>query len=220
MSEFGRKLAKIALEIKAIKLNPSSPFLWASGYQMPIYNDNRMLLGDFQHRKVVADGFVDLIKKLSLDIDVVAGTATAGIPPATSLADRIEKPLVYVRSSAKDHGLRNVIEGVLKPAQKVLMIEDLISTGGSSITAIEAIRESGGQITNCFSIFSYDLDEAMNQFQNINCKIDSLLTYDILLEEAVAQKYINEQELKLLQDWRLDPFNWGAKNGFPKKEKK
>lgn len=219
MSEHGRLLAKVALEIKAIKLSPQKPFLWASGYYMPIYNDNRMLLGNFEHRKIVASGFVDLISKLKLDIEVIAGTATAGIPPATSLADRLQKPLIYVRSAAKDHGLRNVIEGILQPGQKVLMIEDLISTGGSSITAIEGIREAGGKIENCFSIFSYDLNEALTQFQNISCKVNSLLTYDVLLEEAVAQNYINSQELELLQDWRKNPFSWGEKNGFAKVEK-
>lgn len=219
MSEYGRLLAKVALEIKAIKLNPQQPFLWASGYYMPIYNDNRMLLGNFEHRKIVAAGFVELVSKLKLDVEVIAGTATAGIPPATSLADCLQKPLIYVRSSAKDHGLRNTIEGILRSGQKVLMIEDLISTGGSSIAAIETIRESGGIIENCFSIFSYDLSEALTQFNSISCKVDSILTYDTLLEEAVAQKYINQRELELLQDWRKNPFSWGEKNGFPKVEK-
>lgn len=219
MSEHGRSLAKIALEIKGIKLNPQQPFLWASGYYMPIYNDNRMLLGNFEHRKIIASGFVDLISKLNLDVEVIAGTATAGIPPATSLADSLQKPLIYVRSSAKDHGLRNTIEGILLPGQKVLMIEDLISTGGSSVTAIEDIRGAGGKIENCFSIFSYGLNEAISQFNNISCKVNSLLTYDILLEEAVAQKYINQHEFELLQTWRENPFSWGEKNGFPKVEK-
>ncbi len=219
MSEYGKLLAKVALEIKAIKLNPKQPFLWASGYYMPIYNDNRMLLGNFEHRKIIASGFIDLISKLKLDVEVIAGTATAGIPPATSLADRLEKPLIYVRASAKDHGLRNTIEGILLPGQKVLMIEDLISTGGSSITAIEDIREAGGKIENCLSIFSYGLSEALKQFDQISCKVNSLLTYDLLLAEAQTQKYINQQELELLQDWRKNPFSWGEKNGFPKVEK-
>ena len=214
--EISEKLAEIALEIKAIKLQPDEPFTWASGYRMPIYNDNRMLLGDFEHRALIADGFQNLIKENNLNIEVVAGTATAGIPAAASLADKLKTPLIYVRKSEKDHGMQNRIEGVLHKGQNVLLIEDLISTGGSSISALEAIREAGGRVETCMSIFSYGFEKAKEGFEKVNSNYLSLLSFAGLLEVAIKKEYINSEQQALLEDWRKDPFGWGQKHGFPK----
>ena len=139
-----KQLAETTLAIGAFKLRPEDPFRWASGYYMPIYNDNRMLLGNASHRRLVSDGFAALIEENQLAFDVVCGTATAGIAPATTLADRLAKPLVYVRDKAKGHGMQNRVEGILNDGQTCLVIEDVISTGGSSVSAVEGVRESGG----------------------------------------------------------------------------
>lgn len=219
MNDIARILAEIALDIKAIKLSPAKPFVWASGYQMPIYNDNRLFLGNHRHRALIADGFLQLINENNLSPEVIAGTVTAGISPATTLADRLERPLIYVREKAKGHGLKNRIEGILAQGQKVLMIEDLVSTGGSSISAIEGVREAGGQVDVCCSIFSYGLDEANRQFEEIRCKLLPVLTYQKLLEVAIERKYISADEETLLREWRKNPFEWGDKHGFPKVQK-
>ena len=219
MPNFAQALALVALEIRAIKLSPKQPFTWASGYRMPIYNDNRMLLGDYKHRALVADGFVSLIAEHKIDFTVVAGTVTAGISPGTTLADRTQKPFIYVRDKAEGHGLQNRIEGILKPGERVLMIEDLISTGGSVISAIEGVRDAGGVVDYCFSIFSYGFEEAQKQFADIGVNLLSVLTFPDLLACAKAKAYISEEEEAMLADWRKDPFNWGEKNGFPKVEK-
>ncbi|MBP9837793.1 MAG: orotate phosphoribosyltransferase [Proteobacteria bacterium] len=216
MSNLSKKLANIALEINAIKLNLKQPFTWASGFKMPIYNDNRLLLCNSKYRQLISEGFAELIQQKGFQFDVIAGTATAGIPHATTLADRLEKPLIYVRSSKKGHGLNNQIEGIVHAGQKVLLIEDLVSTGGSSITAVNAIRDKGGIVDVCFSIFSYGFPEGEKCFEDAKCKFFSLLTFDVLLEEALKCNYIVGNDKAMLDEWRLDPFGWGAMNGFPK----
>ncbi len=232
VEEIGKELAKRGLEIKAIKLNPDKPFVWASGYQMPIYNDNRLFLGNSDDRGLVSDGFVDLIgyhregiSVLDVGYDVIAGTSTAGIPHATTLADRLMLPMVYIRDKPKSHGLKNQIEGIDAESdlsgKRVLLIEDLISTGGSSAKAVQAIRDANGECNNCYSIFDYGLDKAVQAFDSLDpkCNVRSLLTYDILLEVAKETGYLNKNQIKLLKDWREDPFGWGEKHGFPKVEK-
>lgn len=219
MSDIARELARVALEIKAIKLSPHAPFTWASGYRMPIYNDNRLLLSRPEYRALVASGFEAMAAAHGVAIDVVAGTSTAGIPHATTFADRIKKPLIYVRSAAKDHGLQNRIEGKLESGARALLIEDLISVGGSSVDALLAVRQAGAQINTCFAIFSYALDEATRKFNEADAQAFPLLTFDTLLREAIDQRYISEAEEKLLAAWREDPFSWGEKHGFPKIER-
>ena len=216
MQDYAKALAKIALEIKAIKLDPNTPFTWASGYRMPIYNDNRLLLGQFAHRSLIAEGFQNIIEQRRIEVEVIAGTSTAGISPGTSLADRLRLPFIYVRDKAKGHGMQNRIEGILIPGQRTLMVEDLVSTGGSSIEAIKAVREAEGALDNCLSIFSYGLEEATKQFESISCRLFPLLTFDVLLSTAVETSYINATEKKLLDSWREDPFGWGERHGFPK----
>lgn len=219
-SEIGARIAEIALDIRAIKLSPDDPFTWASGYRMPIYNDNRMFLGNAEHRATVARGLAALVAEHRLDPEVIGGTVTAGISPGTSLADRLGLPFVYVRDKAKGHGLHNRVEGILQPSQRVVMVEDLISTGGSSIDAILGIREAGGRCDSCVSIFSYGLEEADRRFEEIGCALFPLLTFPTLLEVAVRRRYLTEPQQQILAEWRTDPFGWGEKHGYPKVEKK
>ncbi len=224
MTNFDVALAEKSLSIKSIRLDTLHPFQWASGFFMPIYNDNRMHLVDHSSRKLIAHGFHSLIKEKEIKFDVVAGIATAGIPHATTLADLLEKPLIYIRDKPKDHGLRNQIEGIDSSSdlegKTALLIEDLVSTGGSTIKAIRAIRNASGKVKNVFSIFNYGFKETEQEFKNAECTLDSLVTYDLLLETAIKNEYIKKDQLENLKGWRLDPFNWGERHGFPKGEKK
>lgn len=223
MSRYGPKIAQAGLSINAIKLSPEKPFLWASGYQMPIYNDNRMFLFYPEHVDLISSGFKNLIITENLPHDVIAGTSTAGISWGANLARDLRRPLTYIRDKPKDHGLKNQIEGL--DAEKdyegrnVLVIEDLISTGGSSARAVQAVRNANGRANHCVSIFSYGLDAALGEFEKIvpGCQVHSLLTYDILLQVAKEEGYITQENLKMLEEWRADPSGWGEKHGFPKK---
>ena len=212
--KFSEEIAKISIETGAIQLNPETPFLWASGYRMPIYNDNRLLLGNSQHRQLIAEGFNDIITSKEIEVDVIAGTATAGIPPATSLADMLETPLIYVRPNPKEHGMKNQIEGVLRDNQKVVLVEDLISTGGSALKAVTAIRKAGGKVDHCLSIFSYGFSKAIEQFKNARCQLHHLLNFEELILLARENKSVSTEQFSLLKSWHSDPFNWGSKNGF------
>jgi len=205
-------IARVALEIGAIKIDAQQPFTWASGYKMPIYNDNRLLLGNAQNRALIAKGFQDLLKKSSAEVEVIAGTATAGIPHATTLADLLQVPLIYVRSTAKSHGMGNKIEGVLKKNQQVLVIEDLISTGGSAVNAVTAVRESGGIVDHCFSIFSYGFPESLEKFKSVSCQIHSILDFSELLKVAQSTQHISSNDIETLQSWQKSPFKWGDRS--------
>ena len=215
-----KKLISISLDIDAVKLNTKTPFLWASGYYMPIYNDNRIFLQERNYRELIADSFISIMNDNKIEADVIAGTSTSGIPHATTLADKIDLPLTYVRDKPKAHGLKNRIEGV--PAEtgyqgnRVVLIEDLISTGGSSIDAVQAIREAGGNIDYCLSIFTYGFKESDINFSSLKplCKTFSIINYEELIIAAVGEKYISNEELDSLKEWRLDPFGWGEKHGF------
>ncbi len=223
---YGPLLAKGAFELGAIKLNTSNPFTWASGYRMPIYNDNRQFLAKASYRALICDAFADMIDSLSLaDVDNIAGTATAGIPHATSLADRLKKPLSYVRSASKDHGMGHQIEGLPNSGSyegaKVLLIEDLISTGSSSIKAVEAVRAANGECNNCLAIFTYGLEKSVEAFKALDpvCNMYTILSYPVMIKTAEEVGYITYEESKSLHEWRRDPFGWGEKRGFPKEEK-
>ena len=234
--DYGIEIAKAGLEIKAIKFNFDNPFTWASGYRMPIYNDNRMFLFDPDLRELVRKGFENILfYKESAPFDVIAGTSTAGIPWASFLSEHYDLPMIYIRDKPKDHGLRNRIEGIDMGSnlgeRKVVLIEDLISTGGSSVSAVQAIRDAHGECNNCFSIFDYGFDEAKKMFRGeipydkknskliIPCNHKSILTYDVLLKVAKETEYVNEEQVEMLEEWREDPFGWGEKHGFPKVEK-
>lgn len=209
-----QQLAKISLEIGAIKINSQKPFTWASGYRMPLYNDNRMLLGNADHRNLIAEGLKAIIEKQDVRVDTVAGVATAGIPHATSLANLIKLPLIYVRSSPKEHGLKNQVEGILKPGQAVVVVEDLISTGGSALKAVDTIREAGGVVEHCLAIFGYGFPEAKERFEKSQCQLHTLLNLDSLLQLAVKEGYIASEEKQVVDTWRQNPFEWGKLQGF------
>ncbi len=211
-----KQLALVLLKIGAMKFSPDKPFTWASGYRMPIYNDNRLLLGNYNHRLLVSEGFSSLLSQNKADIEVIAGTATAGISPGTTLADKLQKPFIYVRDKSKSHGMKNQIEGILRPGDKVIVIEDVISTGESSLRAITAIQEAGGVVLGCLAIFSYDFSHALDAFRSNNVQFESILNYDLLLEVACKEKYLPLENIETLKEWREDPFGWGAKRGFEK----
>lgn len=221
--DYGKEIAKAGLDIKAIKLRPDDPFTWASGFRMPIYNDNRMFLFNDEDRKLITKGFYDLASDLGFS--VIAGTSTSGIPWGTLLANKFKSPFIYVRDKPKDHGLKNQIEGIDAESDLgghvAILIEDLISTGGSSARAVQAIRDANGTCNYCLSIFDYGLDKAVQAFGNLNpkCEVKSLLTYETLLETAKETGYINDQQTEMLAEWRADPFGWGEKYGFPKVER-
>lgn len=202
-------IARNLLEIKAIKLNPSDPFTWASGIQSPIYCDNRIALSYPDVRNLLKKALAEKSKDFG-NFDVVAGVATAGIPHGALLADVLGKPFVYVRSSAKGHGRRNLIEGELKPGQRVLVVEDLISTGGSCIMAAEALREAGAEIAGVLAIFQYGFVKAEAAFAEKNIDFRTLTNYDALLVEAQKMGYVNESDLITLKQWRQNPDAWGA----------
>lgn len=222
---YGPQLAEAALKLGAIKLRVDHPFTWASGYRMPIYNDNRQFLAVPEYRKLICSAFCEMIRVLGLeDAENIAGTATAGIPHATSLADALNKPLSYVRSSAKDHGMGNQIEGLggdgSYQGKKVVLIEDLISTGSSSIKALEAIRKANGACNTCLAIFTYGLDKAKAAFDNLRprCDLHAILEYDTMIETAIRTGYIDDAGAQSLQAWRKSPFTWGEERGFAKEE--
>jgi len=222
IDDLGRTIAEHGLRIGAIKLSPDNPFQWASGYRMPIYNDNRMFLFHPEMRRTIATGLADIIRDRGIAPEVVAGTATAGIPHGALLADVLSLPYIYIRDKPKAHGLKNRIEGLDADSdlggQKVVVIEDLISTGGSSARAVEAVREARGACDWCLSIFSYGLGKASEQFEALAppCNFTSLLTFPVLLETARTGGFLSDDQISLLADWREDPFGWGEKNGFPK----
>jgi len=223
--DLGRRLAEQGLEIGAIKLQPDNPFQWASGYRMPVYNDNRMFLFHPSTRRLIAGGLARVIEVEEIGVEVIAGTATAGIPHGASLADLLELPYIYIRDKPKGHGLCNRIEGIDAGSdlsgRQVVVIEDLISTGGSSAKAVEAVREANGSCGWCLAIFSYGLDRSAEQFAALDppCLVRSLLTFDLLLEVARSSGSFSADQIALLEDWRIDPFGWGDKHGFPKIEK-
>jgi orotate phosphoribosyltransferase len=208
MSNLAQQVARQLLAIKAVKLSPNAPFTWASGILSPIYCDNRIVLSYPEARQIVKQGFVEKSTVFG-DFDVVAGVATAGIPHGALLADAINKPFIYVRDKAKGHGRQNQIEGEVKAGQKVLVIEDLISTGGSSIKAIHALKEAGCEVVGILAIFTYGFDEAVATFAAENIPMDTLSNYSVLITEALNMNYIAEADAAALNAWRENPKEWG-----------
>lgn len=199
------------LQINAIKLSPQKPFTWASGLKSPIYCDNRIVLSHPEIRSFVVDQFVELAKTMP-SFDVVAGVATAGIPHGALLADRLNVPFVYVRSKAKAHGRQNQIEGKLEKGQKALVIEDLISTGGSCLQAVECLREAGAEVVGVLAIFTYSFDKAKLAFDSANCRMATLSNYEALIQQATAQSYITPDQQTTLEAWRKDPKAWSEQH--------
>ncbi|MCR6111188.1 orotate phosphoribosyltransferase [Bacillus sp. A301a_S52] len=200
--------AKLLLDVRAVSLQPEKPFTWSSGLKSPIYCDNRLLMSFPEERKRMMEMMASYVTETFGPVEVLAGTATAGIPHAAWIADRLHLPMVYVRSSSKGHGKQNRIEGVLSPKQKVVVIEDLISTGGSSIEAANAVKEAGGEVIGICSIFTYGLPVAEQSAETSGYRLASLTNYQSLLATALSLKYITEEELEQLKTWRHDPKAW------------
>ncbi len=199
------------LQINAIKLSPQKPFTWASGLKSPIYCDNRIVLSYPDIRSFVIDQFVEVAKTMPA-FDIVAGVATAGIPHGALLANQLNLPFVYVRSKAKAHGRQNQIEGRLEKGQKVLVVEDLISTGGSCLQAVECLREAGAEVVGVLAIFTYSFDKARQAFDSANCRMATLSNYEALIQQAKAKSYISPDQQATLEAWRVDPKAWSEQH--------
>lgn len=199
-----REIINLLLEIKAVELrvDKNDWFTWTSGIKSPIYCDNRLIMSYPKIRKQVAEGFVKKIKEVYPDVEYIVGTATAGIPHAAFISDIMELPMLYVRSSAKEHGKTNQIEGKIEIGKKVVVIEDLISTGKSSIIAANALKEAGFEVLGVVAIFSYNLDKAIKKFDEANIPFITLTNYDVLLELAKEKGVIGEKENEILLNWR------------------
>ncbi len=206
--EHALKVAEFLLEIKAIKINSEHPFTWASGLRSPIYCDNRKTLSYPKIRTYIRQQFAKLIEDKFDTPDVVAGVATGGIAIGALVAEELGLPFIYVRSGAKSHGLNNQVEGVLKSGQKVVVIEDLISTGKSSLDAVKALRDAGAQIVGMTAIFTYGFQIAKENFENAKCDLETLSNYPTMLEKALDKEYINEQQKEILSTWNQDPKAW------------
>ena len=198
--ETAETVAKILLKEKAVFLRPEDPFTWTSGIKSPVYCDNRLLISTVESRDTIIKAFTSAIRKLN--VDIVAGTATAGIPWAAWIAFELKLPLVYVRSSSKDHGRQNAIEGATQPGQKTVLIEDLISTGKSSIAAARKLQEAGVEVQSIMSIFTYDFEQAKDIFRNNDLNYSSLSTFEVLAKVAYHEKMLDDEALKKVLEWR------------------
>ncbi len=201
-------ISDFLLQIKAIKLNITNPFTWASGLKSPIYCDNRITLSFPKIRTYIRQEFVKIINEEFGSVDVIAGVATGGIAQGALVAQELGLPFVYVRSSQKKHGLTNQIEGIVESGQSVVVVEDLISTGKSSLNAVNALREAGCNIKGMVAIFSYDLTIAKENFEKADCKLITLSDYNFLIRKAVETNYINESDIQSLVRWRENPKKW------------
>jgi orotate phosphoribosyltransferase len=205
--DYAHKIAELLLQIEAVKLNAKRPFTWASGIKSPIYCDNRIALSHTHVRNVIKKALAEAASGYDA-FECVAGVATAGIPHGALLADALGLPFIYVRSKAKDHGRQNQIEGSLKGEAKVLVVEDLISTGGSSLDAIRVLRDAGAQISGLLAIFTYQMESARQSFVKQAIKADTLTNYTTLIAVAKQLNYIDDQDLELLTSWRKAPESW------------
>ena len=208
MKTLEKIFAQKLLDVKAIKLQPEQPFTWASGWKSPFYCDNRKTLSYPELRTFVKIEIARLISEQFAEVDAIAGVATGAIPQGALVADALNLPFVYVRSKPKDHGLENLIEGELKPGMKVVVVEDLISTGGSSLKAVEAIRNNGCEVVGMVASYTYGFDVAAQAFRDANVQLYTLTNYEAVVEEALRIGYIAQEDVTLLNDWRKDPANW------------
>lgn len=203
-----RAVAEKLLQINAIKLSPQAPYTWASGWKSPIYTDNRRILSFPYTRDFVKSELCNVIFEAYPDADILAGVATAGIPWGAMVADQLKMPYIYVRPKPKEHGLGNQIEGVLEPGQKVVVLEDLVSTGKSSLQVVDALRAAGAEVLGMVSIFSYGFPEATAAFEQAGCKLTPLTTYPVLIELATERGLVPAEALATLQAWQTSPATW------------
>ena len=207
-NNFREQTAEILLKLEAIKLSPSNPFIWVSGWKSPIYCDNRIILSDSNSRNLLANNFVKIIKDKYKDTEVIAGVATGAIGIGILVAQKLDLPFIYVRPEAKKHGRKNQIEGKVSQNQKVVVIEDLISTGMSSLNAVKALKNSKLNVLGMIAIFTYGFEISKRNFTNEKIHLDTLCDYYILLRKAVDTKYISKENLETLSAWNRDPENW------------
>lgn len=208
MKTLEKLFAEKLLKVKAIKLQPDNPFTWASGWKSPFYCDNRKTLSYPALRNFVKLEIARLVQEQFGEVDAIAGVATGAIPQGALVADALNLPFVYVRSTPKDHGLENLIEGELRPGMKVVVIEDLISTGGSSLKAVEAIRRDGCEVIGMVASYTYGFPVAIEAFKNAKVKLMTLTNYEAVLEVALKTGYISEGDIPVLNAWRKDPAHW------------
>ena len=202
------KISEILLNLNAVMLRTKPPFRWASGILSPIYTDNRILMSYPKEREFIVNSFIKLIRKNKIRFDGFAGTATAGIPWASWLAQKLKKPMIYVRSETKDHGKENLVEGKIEENKAYIVVEDLISTGSSSLNTINAVREKNGVVEFCISIFTYELEIAKNNFESANIKLLALTDFTSFVKTALKKKYISKEQLTHIMDWKKHPEGW------------
>ena len=204
-----KQIAEQLLEIKAVALSPNDPFTWASGLKSPIYCDNRLTMSFPKVRREVAQGLAKKIKETYPEVEVIAGTATAGIPHAAWVAEILDLPMVYIRGKAKDHGKKNQIEGQISDGQKMVVVEDLISTGGSVLEACVAAENEGANVLGVAAIFTYELPKGIENFEKSKIPFITLTNYSELIEVATEKNYITEEDAVLLKEWKENPADWG-----------
>lgn len=209
MNEVAQKIAESLLQIKAIKLQPQKPFTWASGWKSPIYCDNRVSLSHPAIRTYIRQKLAEVVQDEFGSVEMISGVATAGIPQGVLVAQDLGLPFSYVRSSSKDHGRQNQIEGEIVSGQRVVVIEDLISTGQSSLKAVEALREAGCNVVGLVSIFNYGFEEAVENFKQAKLQVISLCDYDTLVDIAAKFNYIHQDDIDMLKSWKRNPAEWG-----------
>jgi len=218
MKNIEKEVARILLEKKAVTLNVEEPYTYVSGIRSPIYCDNRLLNFFPEEREIIVKGFVDIIREMNPEI--IAGTATGAISWGAWIAAELKKPFVYIRKQSKDYGRAKLIEGGDINGKKVVVIEDLASTGGSSMNAVESTREAGAEVLAMVGIFTYNLKKATEKFEAGNCKTVFLTNFDILAQVAAENNFIDEESLNMVLDWNKNPGEWGPKHGFPLGEQK
>ena len=204
------KISEILLNVNAVMLRTKPPFRWASGILSPIYTDNRILMSYPREREIIVNSFIKLIKKNKIKVDGFAGTATAGIPWAAWLSQKMKKPMVYVRSESKGHGKENMVEGKVEEGKNYIVVEDLISTGSSSINTINAMRGKRGIVEHCIAIFTYELEKSQQNFESANVKLLTLTNFTNLVKESLKRKSITKVEISHILDWKKHPEGWVA----------
>lgn len=207
-NQYKSETSEILLKLEAIKINPLNPFIWSSGWKSPIYCDNRIILSDQNSRDLIANNFVEIIKNQYSEVDVIAGVATGAIGMGMLIAQKLNLPFIYVRPEAKKHGRRNQIEGKVLENQKIVVIEDLISTGKSSLNAVKALREFGLNVQGMIAIFTYGFEISEHNFKEAQVELYTLSDYSYIIKKALEINYISEQDLTILRKWNKSPEKW------------
>jgi|SRR3989338_4453827 len=202
------KISEILLNLNAVMLRTKPPFRWASGILSPIYTDNRILMSYPKEREFIVSSFIKMIRKNKINFDGFAATATAGIPWGAWLSQKLKKPMVYARSETKDHGRENLVEGRIEDGKRYIVVEDLVSTGSSSLNTINAVREKGGIVEHCVAIFTYELEKAKNNFESVNAQLLTLTNFTSFVKTALKKKYISKEQLNHIMDWKKHPEGW------------